>query len=353
MSRIYLDHHATTPLDPRVLEAMLPFFSERFGNANARMNARGREAARQLETAREQIGALVAAPPEAVHLTSGASAANTLALQTARQAQRDEICVSAIEHPSVLEAAKASGMKMTTIAVDRGGVVTPDALRAVCSSRTALVSVIAASHELGTVQPIDALAEIAHAHGARFHCDATQAAGKIAAPWAVADLVTFSAHKLYGPQGIGALVVRDRSIAAPPQVGTPPLALAVGFGVACALADASLEAEGPRLDALAARFLDALGPHHLNGALSPRLPGSLNLRFDGHDAEAILLACHDTLELSTGAACASFDRKPSHVLRAIDLSDVEIASSIRVAFGRFNTDDEATRAGEILAALTR
>jgi len=352
MTRIYLDHHATTPLDPRVLDAMLPFFSERFGNANARMNARGRDAARSLDGARAQIGELVSAPPESVHLTSGASAANRQVFEfLAEGRDRDEVCVSSIEHPSVFAAASKSGFRVRRIPASVDGFITADALRTVCGRRTAMVSVLAASHELGTLQPIDALAEVAHGHGARFHCDATQAAGKVSMSWAAADVITLSAHKLYGPQGVGALIVRDSSSRLHPTRGTPPLALAVGFGAACALAGASMEFDGARLQRLTEQFLRGLGPHLLNGAASPRLPGSLNLRLSGCDAEELLLGCAADLELSTGAACASAARQPSAVLRAIGLSDLEIASSIRLSFGRFNTEEEATRAAEILRAL--
>jgi cysteine desulfurase len=352
MSRIYLDHHATTPVDPSVIEAMLPYFGERFGNANARTNARGREAARTLEQVRAQVAGLAAAPAESVHLTPGASAANRQVFEMFdREGARDEICVSAIEHPSVLDAARASGLSIRMIPASADGFISPDALRTVCGPRTAVVSVLAASHELGTLQPIEALAAIAHGHGARFHCDATQAAGKVEVFWGSADLITLSAHKLYGPQGMGALIARDRSLPVPSRWGTPPLALAVGFGAACALALEAIDHDAHRLRALTDRFLNALGPHLLNGAASPRLPGSLNLRFPGCDAEEILLACNDTLELSTGAACGSARRAPSPVLRAIGLSDVEIASSVRLSFGRFNTEDEATRAGSILRGV--
>lgn len=348
---IYLDHHATTPCDPAVIEAMVPYFAERFGNANARLSRHGRDAARALGAAKSDIAALVGCTPEALTLTSGASAGNRIALTGLPVDDRDELLVSALEHPSVVEAARASGMAMKIVPASKDGFITEEALASLLSARTRVVSVMAASHEIGTIQQVHALAARAHAAGALFHCDATQAVGRI--PFAVGeiDLVSFTAHKLYGPIGIGALYVRPTPPLglALPHLGTPPLALAVGFGVACALAREGLREDAAHLTMLTETFLAALGPHTLNGAPSPRLPGSLSLAFPGVDAETLLLELDGELSLSTGAACGSGKREPSPVLRAIGRTDAEIAGSVRLCFGRGNTLEEARRAGELLA----
>lgn len=353
---IYLDHHATTPCDPRVVEAMQPYFTTRFGNAASRENPHGRAAQKAVTTAKNHLAALLNTVPESIHFTSGATAANHWALRgLAPRDGRDEIAISALEHDSVVQAAKASGLPLRIIPATPEGFITVEALEQVVNARTLLVSIQAANQEIGTLQDIPALAACAHATGALFHCDATQAVGKTPVDTSQVDMLSCSAHKLYGPQGIGALYIRP----APPldvsplHGGTIPLALAVGFGEACRLAAAQMEADNRHLTRLTEIFLNELQGHTLNGSTENRLAGSLNLRFDGVNAEDVLLDCADRLSLSTASACTAARRQPSAVLRAIGLSDAEIASSIRLCFGRGNTEAEAREAAQLLNDRTQ
>lgn len=351
---VYLDHHATTPCDARVVEAMLPYFTDQFGNAHARHHANGRAAKRVLEAALAEIGGLLGAAPEHIQLTSGATAANHQALRgVTPQDGRNELCISALEHDSVVQAAKASGLTMRVIPANTEGFITPEALAEVLNPRTLLVSVQAANHEIGTIQPIAALAELAHRAGALFHCDATQAVGKMPLDCRQVDMLSFTAHKLYAPQGIGALYVRPDLAVAPLHGGTIPLPLAVGFGAACKIAAEEMAQDAEHLQQLGAALLNELPDYQLNGAAAPRLAGSLNLRFAGCNAEDVLLDVAEELCLATGAACASASREPSRVLRAIGLDDTAIAASIRLAFGRFNTLEEARFAGRVLNSKTQ
>jgi cysteine desulfurase len=353
---VYLDYHATTPCDPAVVDAMIPYFgAEKFGNANARTHAHGRRAAEALAQAKAEIAALVNTTPETLTLTSGATEANLMAL-SATQTSRTEILVGALEHPSVFDAALQSGLSVKNIPATPDGFIMPDALRALISNQTRLVSVMLANHEIGTIQPVAALAEIAREAGALFHCDATQAVGKIPVDVLAlgVDFLSFSAHKLYGPQGIGALYARSGSLQRP---GTVPLALAVGMAAACRIAGEKMQGEAQRLQGLTDIFLQMLQSNlpqiQVNGALSPRLPGSLNLRLPGINAEDLLLDLADDLYLSTGAACASKTRQPSPVLKAIGLSDTEISNSIRLSLGRMTTHEDVLFAAERITAHCR
>jgi len=361
---LYLDHAATTPCAPEVVAAMQPFWSDSFGNAAA-AGVAGRRASAVIENAKKDIAALVGGAWEGVTLTSGATEANTLALLGAAAARkdrtRDEIVISAIEHDSLRGAAAilaAQGFTVKTIPVTAAGEVTTSALSALLSPRTFLVSVIAAGHETGTVQDIPALARLAQAAGALFHTDAAQAAGKIpveAAAWGV-DMLTLSAHKIYGPQGIGALYVRP----APPvallpvfggsggqglRPGTVPLALAAGFGAACHLALAQRQADAAAAANSRAAFLDALSARNIvftvNAAGAEKtLPHILSVRIEGVDAADMMLALAGDLAFSTGSACRS--GKPSAVLAAMGLSAVQSAQSFRLCFGR-GVDEAAAR----------
>jgi cysteine desulfurase len=373
---LYLDYHSTTPCEPQALAAMLPYFSpEKFGNPGARAHAHGRRAAAELEAAKERIAALVGATAETVTVTSGATESNNLALlgtaEAARRAgnARNEILVGALEHDCVRKTLAYLGDKgftVKTVPSDAGGFITPEAVKALAGDKTLLVSVMAANHEIGTVQPVAEIAKAAHAVGALFHSDAAQAAGKV--PLDVAamdiDMLSFCSHKLYGPSGIGALYVRQK----PPvdvasvfhggsqqslRPGTVPLALAVGFGAACDIAQEQMAAQAERLAAHADLFVKTLedggAEFFVNGARSPRLPGSLNLRFAGVTAEDLMLELADDLCMSTGAACASAAKKPSPVLKAIGLTDEEVAGSLRVSLGRKTTGDEVVFAAKTLA----
>lgn len=353
---LYLDHHATTPCDPQVVTAMQPYFHERFGNAATRENAHGRAAQKAITEAKSHISTLIGGTPESIHFTGGATAANHWAIRGLHPRDvRDELIISALEHDSVVQAAHASGLKVTVIRSTPEGSISPATLAEALSPRTLLVSIQTANQEIGTVQDIPALAALAHEAGALFHTDATQAVGKIPLDAGAVDMVSLSAHKLYGPQGIGALYIRPSPPleVTPLHGGTVPLALAVGFGEACRLATERMEHDARHLRQLTDIFLNELQGHALNGGMQNRLPGSLNLRFDGLNAEDILLDCADELSLSTGSACTSAQREPSPILRAIGLTDEEIAASIRLCFGRFNTEDEARLAARILNDRTR
>lgn len=372
---VYLDYHSTTPCDPAVVAAMTPYFSgEKFGNPGAKSHAHGRSAADALEQAKAKIGALIGAGPETITLTSGATESNNLSLLgvAAKASDRREIVMTAIEHNCVSNTAEhlaKHGFTLKTVPVNKEGFVQPEELKKYVSDKTLLVGVITANHEIGTIQPLKECAKIAHAAGALFQTDATQAAGKI--PLNVAeidcDLLSFSAHKLYGPAGIGALYVRQKPPVAIDRIffggaqqalrpGTPPLALAVGFGAACDIAAKNLDANAKRLRTLAEllekKLRDAIPGFAVNGG-SPRLPGLLNIRLPGVSAQEIMLDLNDALCMSTGAACASAQRKPSPVLKAIGLSDGEVDSSLRLSLGRGTTEDEILFAAEALAASTR
>lgn len=374
---IYLDHHSTTPCAPEVVEAMLPYLGERFGNPSAVNHARGRVAAARVEEAKAQIAALVGTIPEAVVLTAGASEANNLALAgLARRAPagRKEILIGAIEHPSVRCAAERlaeSGFRVVEVPVTAEGFVEPAAVRERLSARTLLVSVMAANHEIGTLQPIAEIAGLAHAAGALFHTDATQAVGKVPldAHRDGIDLLSLSGHKFYGPPGIGALIVRRK----PPlelaplllgggqqgglRSGTVPLALAVGLGAACELAARRMAGDAERLSRLARCLLDALRAAlpglRVNGSLDRRLPGSLNLCFPGVSAADLLLDLNEDLCLATGSACASGASAPSRVLKAIGLSNEDCAGSLRISLGRGTTAAEVEFAAERLIQAVR
>jgi len=369
---ICLDHHSTTPCAPEVRDAMWPYFGERFGNPSAINHARGRAAAERVAQARSRIAALLGTIPEAVVLTAGASEANNLAIIGAARrapAGRDEIAISAIEHPSVRAAAermRENGFRVVELPVTTDGFVDPEAAATHLSARTALVSVMAANHEIGTIQPIAAMAAAAHRVGALFHSDATQAVGKIPLDMDRdgVDLLSLSGHKFYGPPGIGALLVRQQPpVALDPIIlgggqnhglrsGTVPLALAVGLAEACDLAARCMADDAERLDGLSRRLLTALRNAGLdvavNGSLQRRLPGSLNLRFRGVDAADLLLDLADDLCLATGSACASGASAPSRVLKAIGLSGEDCAASIRLSLGRASGEAEVEFAAERL-----
>lgn len=376
---VYLDYHSTTPCDPAVIDAMMPFFGGSFGNPGAKSHAHGRNAARQLEQSVEKIGALIGAGPECITLTSGATESNNLALLglAERTTDRKEIVISAIEHNCVSNTAAylaTKGFTVKTASVDAEGVVGMDALKKLVTPETLVVSVIAASHEIGTIQPLRECAGIAHAAGALFHTDATQALGKIAFDVndINADLVSYSAHKLYGPVGIGALYVRQK----PPmpisrvffggaqqslRPGSVPLALAVGFGTACELAREGIAGHIPHIEKMAALLQGELQRRipllAINGG-GQRLPGLLNIRLpDGIYAQDIMMDLANDICASSGAACASANRKPSAVLKAIGLDDDAIARSLRLTVGRQSTAEEmvyaATKLAEGVQRLSR
>jgi cysteine desulfurase len=374
---IYLDHHATTPTDPRVLEAMLPYFDRDFGNAASRTHAYGWRADAAVEVAREAIaGAIGAGDPREIVFTSGATESNNLALLGVARAGRsrgEHVVAIATEHSSVLEPCEAlvrEGFAATVVPVDRDGRVDPAAVAAAITPRTLLVSAGWANGEIGTLQPIDAIARACRERGVLLHSDAAQALGKVPVNVAAGvDLLSLTAHKLYGPKGVGALWVRSGR----PRVrieplffggghehglrpGTLPVALIVGFGRAVEIAVAEREVEAARLVALRERMLerlrDALAGVTVNGHPSERLPGNLNLGFDGIEADGLLASLHD-VALSTGSACSSARAEPSHVLVALGLPDARVRGCVRIGLGRGTTTEEIDVAAERIIAEVR
>lgn len=374
---IYLDNQSTTACDPRVREAMMPFFETEYGNPHSADHAAGRRAAAAVEAARAEVAALLGADPREIVFTSGATEANNLAIKgAARYARaaadpRRRIVTVATEHPCVLESVRAladEGFEPVILPVDRDGRVAREALEAALATPTLLVSVMAAHNETGVLQDLAALARAARAAGAIFHTDAAQAAGRI--PLDVEalglDLVSLSAHKMHGPKGIGALRVRRRPrLRLAPlfsggnqertlRSGTLPTPLVVGLGEACRIARLEREAEMPRLaalrDRLRARLEAAIPGLVLNGAADGRLACNLNVRFPGPVRALDLLAACPELAASTGSACSSAAVAPSASLRAMGLSEAEAAASLRLSVGRFTSAAEIDRAAAMLAA---
>ena len=359
---LYFDNLATTPVDPRVLEAMLPYFTEHFGNASSKGHPYGWAAAAAVESARQQVALLIGASAREIIFTSGATEANNLAIKGAAAFYRDRgnhIVTCVTEHPAVLDCCsslESVGYRVSRVGVDRQGRIDLDELRDVVEDGTILVSVMVANNEIGTIQPMREIAALAREHGALMHCDAAQAAGKI--PLDIdelgADLISISAHKMYGPKGKGALFVRARNprVRLQAQIegggqerglrsGTLDVPGIVGLGAACALARSEMEEEGARTtelrdylhEGLAQRLQDV----HLNGHPEHRLPGCLNLRLGDVDGSQLLVGLRDHVALSSGSACASGTSEPSHVLRAIGVTDVEAFASVRLGLGRFTT----------------
>ena len=374
---VYLDYPATTPVDGRVLEEMLPWFVAKFGNPHSATHAYGREAAAAVEKARGEVAALIGAEPREIIFTSGATEANNLAIKGAarfyRALGKDHIVTVATEHKCVLESAEAmvrDGCRVSVLPVDAKGFVDPGRLEAAIDERTALVSVMAANNEIGVLQPLEEIGALCRSRGVLFHSDAAQAAGKVPVDVeAMAiDLLSLSAHKLYGPKGVGALYVRRRPRARLEPLfdgggqeralrsGTLPAPLCVGFGAAARIAREERAAEAERLLGLRRRFLDRLKARLpqvlLNGDGERRLPGNLNLSFPGASALALIDACPG-LALSTGSACTAAEVEPSHVLRALGLPDALAGASLRIGLGRYTTDAEVDFAVDTLAAAVR
>jgi cysteine desulfurase len=372
---IYLDNHATTRIDPRVLEAMRPYLEEDYGNAASKSHVFGWRAEAAVEQAREALAGALGASAREIVFTSGATEANNLALLgTARAARRGHVVTCAVEHPSVLDAVEQlgrEGFETTVLPVGPGGRVDPAAVAAALRDDTVACSIAAANGEVGTLQPLAEIGAACRERGVPFHVDAAQAVAKV--PFDVeaanADLVSVCAHKLHGPKGVGALYVRRRRprIRIQPLLfgggherglrsGTLPVALVVGLARAVALGTAECEAEAGRLAALRDRLKDALEKGldgvHVNGDLEHRLPGNLNVAFDGVLADRLLVALHD-VALSTGSACSSADPRPSHVLLALGLPEARVRASVRFGIGRFNTEAEIDRAAARLVEEVR
>jgi cysteine desulfurase len=368
---IYLDHHATTPVDQRVLEAMLPFFSERFGNAASRQHRFGWEASDAVERARKQVAALIGAGTKEIVFTSGATEANNLAIKGAAEAARSKgnhIVTVATEHKAVLDPCKRledRGWHVSVLPVGRDGLVDLQQVDDAVTDRTAFVSVMAANNETGVLQPIREMAAIAHAKGAVFHTDAVQATGKVAIDVEAldVDLLSMSAHKMYGPKGVGALYVRRRlPVNLVPQIdggsqerglrsGTLNVPGIVGLGAAAEIARAEMVSESDRMLALRGRLLERLRAGidgvTVNGSLDARLPGNLNVSFPRIDGEALLVSL-EGVAVSSGAACTAAE--PSHVLLAMGLPKDLALASLRFGLGRWTTADEIDEAAGLVSA---
>ena len=361
---IYMDYHATTPVDPRVLQAMLPYFSEQFGNAASRNHSFGWEAERAVEKARQQIADLIGASPKEIVFTSGATESDNLAIKGVAEmyAERgDHIITVTTEHKAVLDTCKRlekHGCHTTFLPEGKDGLIDLDALAAAITDRTVLISVMAANNEVGVLQPIREIGRIAKQRGVLFHSDATQAIGKV--PVNVIedniDLMSISAHKMYGPKGIGALYVRRKN----PRVqltaqmdggghergmrsGTLNVTGIVGLGEACAIAQREMAEESARLaalrDRLRAKLEAALDDVYINGSMEHRLPNNLNMSFAYVEGESLLMGIKD-IAVSSGSACTSASLEPSYVLKALGVGDELAHTSIRFGLGRFNTREE-------------
>ncbi len=361
---IYMDNHSTTPCDPRVVDAMLPFFTERFGNAASRNHSFGWEAEEAVDQARRRLAKLIHADAKEIVFTSGATESDNLALKGVVEMYKekgDHIITSSTEHRAVIDAAKSlekKGVKVTYLPVDKEGRVNPDDVRAAVTDKTILISIMLANNEIGTIHPVQEIGKIAKEKGVLFHCDATQAVGKIPVNVSDAgiDLMSFTSHKIYGPKGIGALYVRRKAprVRLVPMIdggghergmrsGTLPVPLIAGFGKAVELCEREMAVESVRIqglrDRLQAGITDALEAVYLNGHPTERLPGNLNLSFAYVEGEALLMGVKE-IALSSGSACTSATLEPSYVLRALGVGSDLAHSSIRFGLGRFSTPEE-------------
>ncbi len=363
---VYLDYQSTTPVDPRALDAMLPWFTEKFGNPHSTSHALGRESAEAVEEARGKIADLVNADPREIVFTSGATESNNLAIkgaarfERAHRNQRDKIVTVVTEHKCVIESVKAmepEGFETVFLPVDANGLVDLAALDAAVDDRTLLVSIMAANNEIGVLQPMEQIGALARERGVMFHTDAAQAIGKtpIDVEAMAIDLMSISGHKVYGPKGIGVLFMRRRPRARLEPLfsgggqertirsGTVPTPLVVGLGEAAAIAKQDMAEEARRLGALRDHLWqgiqDRIPGVALNGDPDHRLAANLNIAFDGIKALDLIDAMPD-VAISTGSACTSAVVEPSYVLRALGLDDERAGSSIRIGLGRFSTEAE-------------
>ncbi|MCH6552706.1 MAG: IscS subfamily cysteine desulfurase [Acidobacteria bacterium] len=361
---VYMDNHATTPVDPRVLEAMLPYFTNQFGNAASRNHSFGWQAEQGVDTAREQVAALINATPKEIIFTSGATESDNLAIKGVAEMYREQgnhIITAVTEHKAVLDTCKRlekHGCQVTYLPVSKEGLIDLDELRATITDKTVLITIMYANNEIGVLQPIEEIGKIAKEKKVLFHTDAVQAVGKV--PFDVqkmnVDLASISAHKMYGPKGVGALYVRRRN----PRVqlsaiidggghergmrsGTLNVPGIVGFGAACEVAQKEMPAEMERLRGLRDRLhqgitsrLDEIYP---NGSMEHRLPHNLNVSFAYVEGESLLMGIND-IAVSSGSACTSASLEPSYVLKALGVGEDLAHTSIRFGLGRFNTEEE-------------
>jgi cysteine desulfurase len=362
---IYMDNHATTPTDRRVLEAMLPYFTEKFGNAASRNHSFGWEAEEAVDKARNQIAALINAKPKEIIFTSGATESDNLAIKGVVEFYKDKgnhVITCVTEHKAVLDSCRAleraGKASVTYLPVDHYGMVNPDDVRKAITDKTVLITIMYANNEVGTIHPVGEIGRLAKEKGIVFHCDAVQAVGKI--PVDVErdgiDLLSLSAHKIYGPKGVGAIYVRSKGprIRISAQMdggghergmrsGTLNVTGIVGLGKACEVAKTEMSDEGRRLtelrNKLQAGIFERLDDVFLNGHPTERLPGNLNLSFAYVEGESLLMGVSD-VAVSSGSACTSATLEPSYVIRALGTDEELAHSSIRFGLGRFNTEEE-------------
>jgi cysteine desulfurase len=371
MRRIYMDHSATTPVAKEVLEAMLPYFSEKFGNASS-LHSFGLETKEALEASREKVAKLLKALPEEVIFTSGGTESDNLALKGIAYRNREKgthIITTAIEHPAILEVCRKlemEGFEVTYLPVTTEGLVDPAALEGAVRKDTILISVMHANNEIGTIQPLKEIGQLAAERDIYFHTDAVQTAGKI--PISVdelgIDLLSMSAHKLYGPKGVGALYIRkgtriesivqggghERGL----RSGTENISGIVGLGRAAEISQETMSQEAERLsrlrDRLAGLVLENVKDAWINGSMTKRLPSNLNFGFKYVEGESLLLFLDSKgIAVSTGSACSSHKLEPSHVLRALGLSPEECHGSLRITMGRSNTEEDADFVAQSIA----
>jgi cysteine desulfurase len=372
--RIYLDHNATTPVDPAAADAMMRALQDLFGNASS-VHYYGQQAKAAIDDARSAVAALVGAEPSEIIFTSGGTEADNFAIRGAAEALeltgRRHLITLGIEHEAVLNTFKAlakRGWRTTVLPLDASGIVSPDRLRGAMTDDTALVSIMHANNEIGTIQPITELAAIAHLHGALFHTDAVQSAGKIPVNVRAlgVDLLSVSAHKFYGPKGIGALWAK-RGVRLSPflsggkqernrRAGTENVPGAIGMGIAAARAAQKMVANAARLAGLRDRLengiLSSVPNTDVNGTREARVPNTTNISFDRIEAESLLIALDlEGVAVSTGSACSSGTLEPSHVLKAMNLSSHRAQNSIRFSLGASNTEEQIDHVIEILPRI--
>jgi cysteine desulfurase len=375
--QVYLDYHATTPVDPRVLDVMLPYFTEQFGNPASKQHAYGWRAQEAVEQARKQVASVINASPGEIIFTSGATESNNLAIKgvaCALKDRGDHLITVATEHKSVLDSCarlEHEGFRVTRLGVDSAGLVRVDELRDAITDRTVLVSVMAANNEIGVLQPLAEIAAVVHERGGLLHSDAAQAYGKVPIDVTIAgvDLLSLTAHKCYGPKGTGALYIRRQRPKLPLECqidggghehglrsGTLNVPGIVGLGACAELAGTLLPEESARLAQMRDRLLQgirgALDGVRVNGSLERRLPHNLHVSFDGIEGEALLMALGD-IAVSTGSACSSGSQAPSHVLQAIGAVGENGGALIRFGLGRWTTDADIDFAIERVTTVVR
>jgi len=371
---IFMDYHSTTPVDPRVLEEMIPYFTTKFGNAASRNHPFGWEAEEAVDYARERIAALIGAKDsKEIVLTSGATESDNLAIKGVAEFYKDKgnhIITTVIEHKAVLDTCKRlekEGYEVTYLPVAQDGRVDPDDVKRAITDRTILVSVMLANNEIGTVQPLEELGKLTRERGVLLHTDAVQGVGKVEfdVQKMNVDLASLTSHKMYGPKGVGALYVRRSR----PRVrlvaqmdggghergmrsGTLAVPLVVGFGKACEIMTREGKAESVRLaglrDRLKSKLMSRLDEVYVNGSLEHRLPGNLNVSFNFVEGEGLMMAIKD-VAVSSGSACTSASLEPSYVLRALGVGDELAHSSIRFGLGRFNTEEEVDYVADLVS----